>query len=204
MAKRNRKQTEQAILDAAAALVGEEGPPGVRVNVLAARCGYDKVLIYRYFGAIDGVLAALAEREQLLPGDEAVLAGLRREADCVQASVAELAREMDRALDAHPLARRLCATTSFQQDPLTRYFARSRDDLLRKLEAALTGDSEQARAAIRLAWALAAQENGRAEEALRPLAEQLPELEFRAPATVSREGAGILAHGEEDLPTHLL
>ena len=48
------------ILDALGSLVLSEGLEGVGVNALARAAGCDKVLIYRYFGDLDGVYAAFA------------------------------------------------------------------------------------------------------------------------------------------------
>jgi AcrR family transcriptional regulator len=56
---RNRGQTETAILDAARALLGEEGFQALGVNAVARRAGCDKQLIYRYFGGLDGLVEAI-------------------------------------------------------------------------------------------------------------------------------------------------
>jgi AcrR family transcriptional regulator len=58
---RNRDDTRAAILAAAQALLAEEGFSGFGVNALARRSGFDKQLIYRYFGGIDGLVDALGE-----------------------------------------------------------------------------------------------------------------------------------------------
>ena len=48
------------ILEALGALILSDGLEGVGVNALARAAGCDKVLIYRYFGDLDGVYAAFA------------------------------------------------------------------------------------------------------------------------------------------------
>lgn len=58
---RNRDETRAAILAAAQALLAEEGFSGFGVNALARRSGFDKQLIYRYFGGLDGLVEALGE-----------------------------------------------------------------------------------------------------------------------------------------------
>lgn len=55
---RNRDETRQRILDAALDLVAEEGFAALGVNAVARRAGADKQLIYRYFGGLDGLMAA--------------------------------------------------------------------------------------------------------------------------------------------------
>jgi len=61
-AQRDRPKTEQTILDAIGRLILREGLQGVGINALAREAGIDKVLIYRYFGDLDGVYLAFAER----------------------------------------------------------------------------------------------------------------------------------------------
>jgi AcrR family transcriptional regulator len=58
---RNRDETRAAILAAAQALLADEGFSGFGVNALARRSGFDKQLIYRYFGGLDGLVDALGE-----------------------------------------------------------------------------------------------------------------------------------------------
>jgi AcrR family transcriptional regulator len=58
---RNRDDTRAAILSAAQALLADEGFSGFGVNALARRSGFDKQLIYRYFGGLDGLVDALGE-----------------------------------------------------------------------------------------------------------------------------------------------
>jgi AcrR family transcriptional regulator len=58
---RNRDETRAAILAAAQALLADEGFSGFGVNALARRSGFDKQLIYRYFGGLEGLVDALGE-----------------------------------------------------------------------------------------------------------------------------------------------
>ncbi|MEQ8267613.1 MAG: TetR/AcrR family transcriptional regulator [Parvibaculum sp.] len=59
--QRDRARTEKDILDAVARLILREGLSGVGINALAREAGVDKVLVYRYFGDLDGVYRAYAE-----------------------------------------------------------------------------------------------------------------------------------------------
>ncbi|MBX3578308.1 MAG: TetR/AcrR family transcriptional regulator [Rhizobiaceae bacterium] len=65
---RDAEATAKAIADAALALIAEKGFAALGVNAVAARAGVDKVLIYRYFDGLDGVLSALAGRRELWLG----------------------------------------------------------------------------------------------------------------------------------------
>jgi AcrR family transcriptional regulator len=64
---RDRYATRAAILASAAELVAAQGVEAVGVNALAQAAGCDKVLIYRYFGGLDGVWAALGEERMVWP-----------------------------------------------------------------------------------------------------------------------------------------
>jgi AcrR family transcriptional regulator len=64
---RDRFATRAAIIDSAAKLVAAKGVGALGVNGLAGAAGCDKVLIYRYFGGLDGVLQALGAERMLWP-----------------------------------------------------------------------------------------------------------------------------------------
>ena len=61
-AQRDREATESRLIAAVGELINHEGFGAVGVNALARQAGVDKVLIYRYFGGIPGLLAAYAEK----------------------------------------------------------------------------------------------------------------------------------------------
>lgn len=68
---RDRFATRAAILESAAELLAAHGASAVGVNALAQAAGCDKVLIYRYFGGLDGVFEALGAERMLWPRVEA-------------------------------------------------------------------------------------------------------------------------------------
>lgn len=59
---RNREQTEKKLLNALEEIIIESGFEHIKINSLAARAGVSKVLIYRYFGSLDGLIAAFVEK----------------------------------------------------------------------------------------------------------------------------------------------
>lgn len=105
---RDRQQTCVKLLDAAVALLQAEGLGGLGVNALAARAGVDKVLIYRYFGGIDGILDELVEHTTLWPSADALLPQGGSVSDLLQAYLS--------TLQAHPLALALLRATPSLQD----------------------------------------------------------------------------------------
>ncbi|MCP3688246.1 MAG: TetR/AcrR family transcriptional regulator [Gammaproteobacteria bacterium] len=64
MAK-NRLKTEQRILDAVKHILLHEGFPAIGINSIARQANCDKVLIYRYFDGLGGLLLSIAETTEL-------------------------------------------------------------------------------------------------------------------------------------------
>lgn len=60
---RGSTHTRQKLIDAVGEIILEHGFQGVGVNAVAKRAGVDKVLIYRYFEDLDGLLTAFAEQQ---------------------------------------------------------------------------------------------------------------------------------------------
>lgn len=59
---KDRDLTEKKILEAVGKIVEKDGFEAVGVNAVAAESGVSKVLIYRYFGSIDQLLAKYMEQ----------------------------------------------------------------------------------------------------------------------------------------------
>ena len=55
---KNRQATEQLLLEAVNRLVEQDGFEGLGINAVAAQAGVSKMLIYRYFGSLNGLIAA--------------------------------------------------------------------------------------------------------------------------------------------------
>ncbi|MEP7066570.1 MAG: TetR/AcrR family transcriptional regulator [Gemmatimonadota bacterium] len=64
---RDRFATRAAIIESAAELVAAHGVGAVKINALAESAKCDKVLIYRYFGGLGGVLEAVGSERMLWP-----------------------------------------------------------------------------------------------------------------------------------------
>jgi len=59
---RDRIQTEQRLIDAVHELITEGGFDKVRINRVAQRAKVNKILIYRYFGGLEGLVTAYYEK----------------------------------------------------------------------------------------------------------------------------------------------
>jgi len=117
--KRSRPATEARIRDAVRQLVADEGCGGLGVNSIADRAGSDKVLIYRYFGSLDGLLRSVAEDRPWLPDRAAVLAALPSSNDGARI-LEHCARSLRRALERDPAAGQLMRWRHAVNNPLTR------------------------------------------------------------------------------------
>ncbi len=73
MAKRNREKTREKIVKGAVALLTRTGFKDFGINSVAREAECDKVLLYRYFGDLDGLLAAMAESVQFFPDPDRFL-----------------------------------------------------------------------------------------------------------------------------------
>lgn len=125
---RDRPRTEARILDALGAILLDDGFGALGVNAVAARAGADKVLIYRYFGGLDGLLAAFARHadlwwsvedlvgDHLPPPDDDSFAGW----------IALVLRRHVAELSDRPLARAVIAWEAVARNPLTEAVARLR------------------------------------------------------------------------------
>lgn len=75
-ARRDPEETKTRILQALGRLVLRDGLRGVGINALAREAGADKVLIYRYFGNLDGAYRAYAEQADFWYRTSEILDGL--------------------------------------------------------------------------------------------------------------------------------
>jgi AcrR family transcriptional regulator len=69
---RNRQQTEDRIREAARRLLREGGFEAWGVNGIARAAGVDKVLIYRYFTSVDGLLTDIIHGTPFWPDPESL------------------------------------------------------------------------------------------------------------------------------------
>jgi AcrR family transcriptional regulator len=103
-------------------VLARDGVDGLGVNALAREAGVDKVLIYRYFGDLDGLLEVFAERgdvwwrvEELI-GDDLP----PPESDTPEAWLALVVRRHVEALQRRPMAVELLAWEGARPNTLTR------------------------------------------------------------------------------------
>jgi AcrR family transcriptional regulator len=72
---RNREATRQRLIDAVGQLLAENGFTALGVNAVARQAGVDKVLIYRYFGGMPGLIKAFGQEGDFWPSIEELAGG---------------------------------------------------------------------------------------------------------------------------------
>lgn len=72
MSSRDKESTKRKILQSVRSLL-ENGDGEIGINRVAEEAGLDKVLIYRYFGGLSGLLAAFAQEENVWPEFEEIM-----------------------------------------------------------------------------------------------------------------------------------
>lgn len=61
--QRNKEQSKQKLIDAVGQIILRDGFKGIGINAIAKEANLDKVLIYRYFDGIDGLLKEFAKQK---------------------------------------------------------------------------------------------------------------------------------------------
>jgi AcrR family transcriptional regulator len=64
---RDKQITSRRLISAVGSLLAKKGFKGFGVNAVAREAGVDKVLIYRYFGGLSGLIAAYAKEGDFWP-----------------------------------------------------------------------------------------------------------------------------------------
>jgi AcrR family transcriptional regulator len=122
--------TKERLVEAAERLLARDGHRSVGVNAVAAECGVDKVLIYRYFGGLPQLLERVRERQRMWPALGEEVDGARSLDVALSRSLLAIARE----LRENPLVREAALWEGAESNPLTEGLAvereREMDELL--------------------------------------------------------------------------
>ncbi len=138
--RKHRENTKSAILEAAKEVLAETGFGGFGVNSVARRANCDKQLIYRYFGGLDGLAAAIGTdlAEQLKSSLGNISQSDRPE------SYAELVRQMVggmiRILEENPIMRQINAWEIAAPSLLVAAMSKARSQILLEWVGELRGD----------------------------------------------------------------
>lgn len=118
---RDREATKALLVEAVGRVLARQGFRAVKVNVVAREAGVDKVLIYRYFGGLPGLVTAFAHSGDFWP-DSRELAGGDEQAFMALPFVERLVvvtRNYLRGLRSRPLTQEVLAWRFMEQNELT-------------------------------------------------------------------------------------
>lgn len=119
---RDREATKARLLQAVDDIIAEEGFSAIGMRSVARRAGVDKVLIYRYFGGLPGLLAAFADEGDFWWSVDDLLADLPQGArgrDAIASSLALVFRRHVAFLRAHPITMEVIAWEMHERNELT-------------------------------------------------------------------------------------
>lgn len=101
---KNRQATEQLLLEAVNRLVEQDGFEGLGINAVAAQAGVSKMLIYRYFGSLNGLIAAYIRQYDFWINVRPELPGRERLGDFIKELFRQqIARATEQLYPAAPL-----------------------------------------------------------------------------------------------------
>jgi AcrR family transcriptional regulator len=147
--QRGRTATEARLITAVESLILQEGFGAIGINAVARRAGTDKVLIYRYFGGLSGLLAAYAEEGDFWWTVEGLLREPLCGADDEDSLVACLPTIFARHcefLRTHPVTLEVIAWEMSERNELTEALEKVREgrsqELMRRLAARFALDED--------------------------------------------------------------
>ena len=118
---RDREATRARLIEAVGSLLAREGFKGLGVNAVAREAGVDKVLIYRYFGGLQQLIAAFGREGNFWPSIKE-LAGGDIEAYHqlpVTEQLSHLSRNFIQAIRKRPITQEILAWEMVERNELT-------------------------------------------------------------------------------------
>ena len=138
--RRNRAQTTQRIVEALEEVITERGLEGVGVNRVAEKANVSKVLIYRYFGGMEGLLEYYVKMGKLFPAfTPAVLDQIRplHESDIARIWYRQVIQTY-RYFRTFKAAREVLKATVIENDSIAATTAKAQDEEMTRLVSQLS------------------------------------------------------------------
>lgn len=126
---RNAEATRQKLIRAVGSILARTGFTGIGINALAREAGVDKVLIYRYFDGLPGLIQAFGREGGFWPSPEELM-GVKRETFVhlpVSERLQRLTLNFIRALRRRPLTLEIMAWELVEKNELTEELERFRE-----------------------------------------------------------------------------
>jgi len=121
--QRDSEKTRKKILAGLERLITRKGFTGVGVNAVAREAGVDKVLIYRYFGSMEGLLQTFADEREICPRMADVFDDLPEGTPLHEIATRMIVQHI-RSFHESPLAQELVCWELTEQNPLTVSFGK--------------------------------------------------------------------------------
>ncbi len=130
-AVRNRPATERRLIHAVEKLLARGGFGVLGPSAVAREAGVDKMLIYRYFGNLDGLVSAVAKSPELFISIEEICAGdiAAMLALPLPERAAAVARNYARALIERPVVLAMMAWETVERNKLTAIVETAREEM---------------------------------------------------------------------------
>ncbi|WP_018621900.1 TetR/AcrR family transcriptional regulator [Spirosoma luteum] len=138
--RRNRAKTTQRIVEALEEVIAERGLEGVGVNRVAEKASVSKVLIYRYFGGMEGLLEYYVKMGKLFPiFTPALLDQIRplHESDIARIWYRQVIQTY-RHFRTYKAAREVLKASVIENDPIAETTARAQDEEMTRLVSQLS------------------------------------------------------------------
>jgi len=127
---RDKKITSRRLINAVGSLLAKKGFVGVGVNAVAREAGVDKVLIYRYFGGLEGLIAAFAKEGDFWPSALELAGGdLQKFSQMpLDARLSHFGSNFFQALKKRPVTQAIMAWEMIEPNGLTEELERIREE----------------------------------------------------------------------------
>jgi AcrR family transcriptional regulator len=141
---RDREATERKLIEATGRVLARQGFAKVGVNAIAREAGVDKVLIYRYFEGLSGLMRRYARQGDFWPSTEELIGAnpdafdAKTPADKVATVMENLAEGVRR----RPLTLEILAWEMTERNELTAHLEEVREQQGLALTKILAGDME--------------------------------------------------------------
>ena len=119
--ERNREKTRKRLIQAVESLLWRKGFKGLGVNAVAREAGVDKVLIYRYFGGLPGLIAVFGREGDFWPSVSELAGGDPKGFSRLtfEAKLTALGRNFLAAMQQRPLTQEIMAWEMVERNELT-------------------------------------------------------------------------------------
>lgn len=117
-----KEQTKRKLIKAVGSVIGREGFKGFGVNKIAKAAGVDKVLVYRYFGGLPGLVEAYSKTVDFWPTVEELIGP---DPDAVRKmppdqQMAEFCKSFMAAMRKRPVTQDILAWELFERNELSK------------------------------------------------------------------------------------